>query len=98
VAAIDSRYALRPVPADSVVFRSFFVLQSRDPLTLEGVQREGRWAVLYAPFWVPATHGKAETAMLQLATNVLEYVLCGTYKDEQTHIDYLLKRRNWKLD
>jgi hypothetical protein len=86
---------LAVIPAEGVLYRSFFYLPSGQASLLEGSRSDGRYAVIYSPFWVGQARMGRER--FRLAVNVLEYALCGDYKDEQTHIDYLLKRRRWKV-
>jgi hypothetical protein len=96
--AIRPRLAIAALPAESVVYRSFFNLKDSEVGQLEGARVDGRWAILHAPVWVPSEQKGVGAARRRLAVNVVEYALCGDYKDEQTHLDYLLKRRRWKLD
>ena len=98
VEATRPRLALAALPAEAVVYRSFFSLKGAEVGQLEGARLDGRWAILHAPVWTAPEQKGVGGARRRLAINVIEYALCGDYKDEQTHIDYLLKRRRWKLD
>jgi len=98
VEAVRPRLALTAVPAEAVVYRSFFNLKGAEVGQLEGARIDGRWAILHAPGWTASEQRSVGGARRRLAVNVVEYALCGDYKDEQTHLDYLLKRRKWKLD
>jgi hypothetical protein len=98
VEGVRPRLALTALPAEAVVYRSFFDLKGPEVGQLEGARLEGRWAVLHAPVWTPSEQRAVGAARRRLAVNVVEYALCGDYKDEQTHLDYLLKRKRWKLD
>jgi hypothetical protein len=98
VEAVRPRLALAALPTEAVVYRSFFNLKGPEVGQLEGARFGGRWAVLHAPVWPPSEQRSVGAARRRLAVNVVEYALCGDYKDEQTHLDYLLKRKRWKLD
>jgi len=98
VEAVRPRLTLSVVPAEAVVYRSFFNLKGAEVGQLEGARVDGRWAILHAPVWAPSEQKSVGAARRRLAVNVVEYALCGDYKDEQTHLDYLLKRRRWKID
>lgn len=96
VRATGAGAGLAVIPADGVLYRSFFYLPAGQASLLEGSRSEGRFSILYSPFWVGQARLGRER--FRLAVNVLEYALCGDYKDEQTHIEYLLKRRRWKVN
>jgi hypothetical protein len=98
VEAVRPRLSLAPVPPEAVLYRSFFNLKGAEVGQLEGARVDGRWAILHAPAWTASEQRGVGAARRRLAINVIEYALCGDYKDEQTHLDYLLKRRRWKLD
>ena len=35
---------------------------------------------------------------LHMGVNLVEYALCQDYKDDQVHLDYLLHKRNWRIE
>ncbi len=45
---------------------------------------------------VPNTPGQREGAV-RLGVNLVMYALCLHYKDDQVHIRFLLKKRNWRI-
>ena len=80
---------------------------------LEALPLEGRLAVIYSQnditgAWcrdrfgrwehdvVPGGHAQRQVA-LRLGINLVEYTLCQDYKDDQVHLDYLLRKRKWKI-
>jgi hypothetical protein len=81
---------------------------------LEAVSLEGRLAVIHSQndvvgAWCRDGAGQWEfdatpggelqrDAALRLGVNLVEYALCQDYKDDQVHIDYLLRKRKWKID
>lgn len=81
---------------------------------VEAVSLEGRLAVIYSQndvvaAWCrdptgqwefpvsPGGDGQRQIA-LRFGLNVVEYALCQDYKDDQVHVDYLLRKRNWKIN
>ena len=44
----------------------------------------------------PGGENQREMA-IRLGVNILMYALCLNYKDDQVHVDYLLRRRQWKI-
>jgi hypothetical protein len=80
---------------------------------LEAVPLEGRLAVIYSQndvigawcrdsfgSWeydvVPGGEGQRQVA-LRFGINLVLYTLCQDYKDDQVHLDYLLRKRKWKI-
>ena len=98
VSAAAPRARMGPIARDHVVYRSFFELSRQGGITLEGARLGRRLAILHSPSWLFAGQRRVDRRLAQLAVNVVEYALCQDYKDEQTHIDYLLKRRDWKTE
>jgi hypothetical protein len=45
---------------------------------------------------VPGGEKQRENAV-RMGINIVMYSLCLDYKDDQVHIDYLIKKRNWKI-
>ena len=110
--------ALKPLPSDHVIFRSFFRLNYPSGRNLrkgyvEGISIVNRVAVVYSPndlsgaverdrfgSWaydlMPGNEGQREAA-LRLGVNLVMYGLCLHYKDDQVHLQYLLKKRNWRI-
>ena len=80
---------------------------------IEGIQLDGRLAVIYSQndmtgawsrdgfgnwdFDVQPGGERQREVALRLGVNLLEYVLCQDYKDDQVHMDYLLHKRKWKI-
>ncbi len=47
---------------------------------------------------VPSPGGENQREMaIRFGVNVLMYGMCLHYKDDQVHLDYLLRRRKWKI-
>jgi hypothetical protein len=80
---------------------------------MEGISIVNRVAVVYTPndlsgavdrdrfgSWaydlMPGTEGQREAA-IRLGVNLVMYGLCLHYKDDQVHLKYLLKKRNWRI-
>ncbi|NUN15839.1 MAG: DUF4159 domain-containing protein [Myxococcales bacterium] len=80
---------------------------------LEGITLDKRLAVIYSQNDITGAlsqdttgqweydcrpGGESQRSMaLRMAVNIVEYVLCQDYKDDQVHLDYLLHKRNWKI-
>jgi hypothetical protein len=45
---------------------------------------------------IPGTGRQREMA-IRLGVNIVMYALCLHYKDDQVHLRYLLKKRNWRI-
>ncbi len=45
---------------------------------------------------VPGGERQREKAK-RLAINMIQYAMCLDYKDDQVHLDYLLRRRRWRI-
>lgn len=45
---------------------------------------------------IPGGERQREKAK-RLAINVMQYAMCLDYKDDQVHLDYLLRRRRWRI-
>jgi len=110
--------ALKPIPSDHVLYRSFFRLDYPSGRNLrkgymEGISIVNRVAVVYSPndlggaidrdrfgSWandlMPGNEGQRESA-IRLGVNLVMYGLCLHYKDDQVHLKYLLKKRNWRI-
>ena len=80
---------------------------------MEGLKVDGRYAVIITHNDVmgayltepggrfqltpkPGGENQREVA-IRLGVNILMYALCLNYKDDQVHVDYLLRRRKWKI-
>jgi hypothetical protein len=81
---------------------------------LEGLSLDGRYAVVYSRndlsgAWardsfggwqydvIPGGEDQREVAF-RLGINLAMYALCLDYKDDHVHIDYLLRRRRWRIE
>lgn len=80
--------------------------------TLEAIEQDGRLVVVYsqndmAGAWARDPLGRWEHEVLpggetqrerafRLGINLVMYALCLDYKDDQVHVPFLLKRRQWK--
>jgi len=80
---------------------------------IEGIHLDGRLAVIYSQndmtgAWSRDGFGnwdydvrpggeRQREVSLRLGVNLIEYVLCQDYKDDQVHMDYLLHKRKWKI-
>lgn len=106
--------ALRPIPQDHTIYRSFYLLERpvgrvRGPAHLEGVERGGRMAVVYARHdlggaWARDNLGTWQHAVvpggerqrelaIRLGVNLVMYALCLDYKDDQVHAPFIMRRR-----
>ncbi len=69
------------------------LVYSRNDLT-------GAWARDSFGSWqydvIPGGDAQREVA-LRLGVNLAEYALCLDYKDDHVHLDYLLRRRHWRI-
>jgi hypothetical protein len=78
---------------------------------LEGIILDGRLAVIYAPFdllgaltrkngdwsFQPTPGGDFQREMaFRFAVNIVQYVLCLDYKEDQVHVPFILHRRQWR--
>lgn len=105
---------LRPVPADHTIYRSFYLLDRpvgrvRGPAHLEGIERDGRIAVVYSRHdlggaWARDNLGTYLHAVVpggeeqreeayRLGVNLVMYALCLDYKDDQVHAPFIMRRR-----
>jgi len=80
---------------------------------MEGLPLAGRYAVLLSHNdllgaldrdaagryrLVPTPGGERQREMsIRFAVNLLLYALCLDYKDDQVHLDYLLRKRKWRI-
>ncbi len=110
--------ALERIPAEHVIYRSFYRLDGPSGRLdarphLEGLELDGRYALVYSQndlsgawardqfgAWrydlIPGTRDQRENAF-RLGVNLAMYALCLDYKDDHVHLDYLLKRRQWRI-
>lgn len=113
------RIPLRKIPADHVLYRSFYRIdypagRRIDRPWFEGIEFDGRLAVIYSTnditgawsrepgsgHWsldVQPGGQRQRQVALNLGINLVEYTLCQDYKDDQVHLDHLLRKRNWKI-
>ncbi len=105
---------LRPIPAEHTVYRSFYLLDRpvgrvRGPGHLEGIERDGRMAVVYSRHdlggaWARDNLGTYLHAVVpggedqreqayRLGVNLVMYALCLDYKDDQVHAPFIMRRR-----
>ena len=113
------RIPLRKIPADHVLYRSFYRIdypagRRIDRPWFEGIEFDGRLAVIYSTNDITGAWsrepgssswsldvqpgGKRQRQVaLNLGINLVEYTLCQDYKDDQVHLDHLLRKRNWKI-
>ena len=75
--------------------------QDRVPVILSANDMLGAWARDGFGRWeydvVPGGEDQREYA-LRMGVNLVMYALCVNYKEDQVHIPFILKRRNWKVD
>jgi hypothetical protein len=81
---------------------------------LQALELDGRLAVVYTPndlqgalekddigHYVydvdPGGEDQREYA-IRFAINLVMYAFCQTYKDDQVHVPFILKRRQWRID
>lgn len=80
---------------------------------MEGLPLAGRYAVLLSHNdllgaldrdasgryrFLPTPGGERQREMsIRFAVNLLLYALCLDYKDDQVHLDYLLRKRKWRI-
>jgi len=80
---------------NSILYRCFYDLTGQSELFINEAIIEGEnIIVLYTPFALK----ELSEQLIQFIINVTEYAVCSNYKDEQTHIEYILKKRNWKFN
>jgi hypothetical protein len=105
---------LRPIPAEHTIYRSFYLLDRpvgrvRGPEHLEGIERDGRMAVVYSRHdlggaWARDNLGTYLHAVVpggdeqrevayRLGVNLVMYALCLDYKDDQVHAPFIMRRR-----
>ncbi|MBC7171595.1 MAG: DUF4159 domain-containing protein [Polyangiaceae bacterium] len=105
---------LRPIDSDHTIFRSFYLLDRpvgrvRGPEHLEGIERDGRLAVVYSRHdlggaWARDNLGtylhsvvpggeEQREAAYRLGVNLVMYALCLDYKDDQVHAPFIMRRR-----
>ena len=94
VSSVAGRVARRDYLEGLKVGDRLAVVFSHNDLTGAWAQDSfGRW------MFTPVPGGERQrTAALRLGTNVVMYSLLLDYKDQQTHIDYLLKQRRLLTD
>ena len=79
-----------------------------------GATRDDRLAVIYSPndvlgAWARDNYGNWEYEVhpggaqqremtVRFGVNLAMYALCLDYKEDQVHVDYLLRRRRWNVD
>ena len=101
----------------ATVYKSFYLLRRpvgrvADLAYIEGVQRNGRWLLIYsqhdlAGAWAKDSFGQWEHGVhpggprqremaFRLGINIVLYALCLDYKADQVHIPFILKRRRWR--
>lgn len=106
---------LAAVPRDHTIYRSFYLLDRpegrvRGPDGLEGIERDGRLAVLYSqhdlggawardnlgdyPFAVVPGGEEQRERAYRLGVNIVMYALCLDYKDDQVHAPFIMRRRS----
>ncbi len=106
--------ALAPVGADHVLYRTFYLLarpvgRRAEPDHVEGIERDGRLAVVYARqdlggAWARDNFGNWEHEVVpggeeqrekafRFGVNLAMYALCLAYKTDQVHVPFLLQRR-----
>lgn len=111
--------ALERIPAEHVIYRSFYRVdypagRILDTPHLEGLSVDGRYAVVYSRndlsgAWardefggwqydvIPGGEDQREIAF-RLGINLAMYALCLDYKDDHVHLEYLLRRRRWRIE
>jgi hypothetical protein len=118
VGRLFPRQGMERIPAEHVVYKTFYLLQrpvgrTADAPFLEGVSYDGRLVVIYskndlAGAWakdglghweeevVPGGERQREMA-IRLGVNLAMYALCLDYKDDQVHVPFILRRRQWRF-
>lgn len=75
--------------------------QDRVPVVLSANDMLGAWARDGFGRWefdvIPQGEQQREYA-IRLGVNLVMYALCVNYKEDQVHIQFLMKRRNWKVN
>lgn len=110
---------LEPVPADHVLFKSFYLLDApygRLAIApqLEAVFHDGRAAVVYCQndlggAWARDNYGVWEhecypggepqrEKSFRFGINLAMYAMCLDYKTDQVHVEFLLRKRRWRID
>jgi hypothetical protein len=105
---------LREVPSDHTIYRSFYLLDRPvgrvlGPDHLEGVERDGRMAVVYSRHdlggafardnlgtWLHSVVPGGDDQReraYRLGVNLVMYALCLDYKDDQVHAPFIMRRR-----
>jgi hypothetical protein len=108
---------LERIPAEHVVYKSFYLLSTPVGRVatvpfLEGVQHDGRMAIVYSQndmggAWARDNFGQWEHEVypggdaqremaFRLGINLAMYALCGDYKTDQVHVPFILRRRQWR--
>lgn len=102
------------LPRDHTIYRSFYLVDRpvgrvRGPPTVEGIERDGRAAVVYTRHdvggalerdnlgtWLHsvAPGGEAQRDhAIRFGVNLVMYALCLDYKDDQVHAPFIMRRR-----
>ena len=74
--------------------------QDRVPVILSSFDMMGAWSRDGFGQWEYEVEGgeiQREYA-IRLGVNLVMYALCVNYKEDQVHIPFILKRRNWKVE
>lgn len=110
--------SLTRIPRAHTVYQSFYLLSQFVGRVvavpeLEGVERDGRYVVVYsqndlAGAWARDNFGQWEYGVhpggekqrelaFRWGINLVMYALCLDYKADQVHIPFILKRRRWQV-
>jgi hypothetical protein len=109
---------LAKIPRAHTLYQSFYLLTAFVGRVgavpdLEGVERDGRYLVVYsqndlAGAWARDNFGQWEYGVhpgwekqrelaFRWGINLVMYALCLDYKADQVHIPFILKRRRWQV-
>jgi hypothetical protein len=87
---------LRALKQDELLMRTFYILTPKMSSSLKTISRAGRvvWVEAARPLLKGLSRSTAQREQrLRTCVNIVLYALTGSYKDDLTHLKFLMRRQ-----
>jgi hypothetical protein len=94
--ALFTKEEIRPLASDALLTRTFYILPPNISSSLKTMLKGGRvvWIESHSPLLSDLNRNHASREMkVRACLNIVLYTLTGNYKDDLTHLKYLMRRR-----
>ena len=94
--ALFTQKDIRPLAPDALLTRTFYILPPHISSSLKTMFKGGRvvWIESSTPLLSDLSHNMSSREMnVRACLNIVLYTLTGSYKDDLTHLKYLMRRR-----